>query len=404
VGHLRLHEPVSHHHQHHRRHTVDTWYDRRDRVLLAEAHEWAEALWVRDHRRQFKPVDVPNEQLPRVSVHVPAYNEPPEMMIETLNALPRSIIRISKSSLSTTTPKIRRCGSRCASIVPKLGPQFRFFHEDPLPGFKAGALNFALRQTDTNAEIIAVIDSDYIVHPRWLRDLVPQFANERIGIVQAPQDYSDARENAFKAMCYANTAASSTSAWSPARTQRHHPARHHDHRAQIALEGVNGWRNGASPKTQNWSAYLRNRVLKRPISRELRPRTDAGHLHRLQKAALSLGFGSVQILRKHAGNLLRRGTGKLTAGQRYHFVAGWLPWLADGINLLFNMAALCWSIAMLVAPTKIDPPLLVFSFCVGLVRLQDRQLVYLYQTRVGATTLQTISAAFAGLRSRNPLA
>jgi hypothetical protein len=29
-------------------------------VLLAEAHEWAEALWVRDHRRLFKPVDVPD--------------------------------------------------------------------------------------------------------------------------------------------------------------------------------------------------------------------------------------------------------------------------------------------------------------------------------------------------------
>ena len=51
--------------------------------------------------------------------------------------------------------------------------RFRFFHQDPLAGFKAGALNFALRQTDPEAEIVAVIDSDYLVEPGWLRELVP---------------------------------------------------------------------------------------------------------------------------------------------------------------------------------------------------------------------------------------
>jgi hypothetical protein len=79
-------------------------------------------------------------------------------------------------------------------------------------------------------------------------------------------------------------------------------------------------------------------------------------------------------------------------------VAGWLPWLADGVNLLFNMAALCWSFAMLIAPTKIDPPLLVFAILpLALFIFKVGKLVYLYQTRVGATTLQTISAALAGL-------
>jgi cellulose synthase/poly-beta-1,6-N-acetylglucosamine synthase-like glycosyltransferase len=61
----------------------------------------------------------------------------------------------------------------------------------------------AARRPTPAAEIVAVIDSDYVVRPAWLRDLVPQFADPRIGIVQAPQDYRDARENAFKAMCYA---------------------------------------------------------------------------------------------------------------------------------------------------------------------------------------------------------
>jgi len=369
-------------------------------VLLAEAHEWAEALWVRDHRRQFKPVDVPNEQLPRVSVHVPAYNEPPEMMIETLNALAAldypdfEVIVIDNNTKDPAVWEPVR--EHCA----KLGPQFRFFHEDPLPGFKAGALNFALRQTDPTAEIVAVIDSDYIVHPRWLRDLVPQFANERIGIVQAPQDYSDARENAFKAMCYAEYRGFFYIGM-VTRNERNAIIQHGTMTIvrKSALEGVNGWAEwciteDAELGLRIFEQGLEATYIPKSYGRGLMPDTFID----FKKQRYRWAFGSVQILRKHAGNLLRRGTGKLTAGQRYHFVAGWLPWLADGINLLFNMAALCWSIAMLVAPTKIDPPLLVFSILpLALFVFKIGKLVYLYQTRVGATTLQTISAAFAGL-------
>ena len=42
-----------------------------------------------------------------------------------------------------------------------------------------------------------------MVEPNWLRDLVPAFHDRRIAIVQAPQDYRDAGQSAFKAMCYA---------------------------------------------------------------------------------------------------------------------------------------------------------------------------------------------------------
>src|SRR5207244_7855007 len=67
----------------------------------------------------------------------------------------------------------------------------------------AGALNYALARTAPDAEIVAVIDSDYVVDARWLRDLTPAFRDQRIAIVQAPQDYRDEGASAFKAMCYA---------------------------------------------------------------------------------------------------------------------------------------------------------------------------------------------------------
>jgi hypothetical protein len=108
-------------------------------------------------------------------------------------------------------------------------------------------------------------------------------------------------------------------------------------------------------------------------------------------------YGAVQILRKHRRALFSRHE-RLTAGQRYHFTAGWLPWLADGVNLLFNIAAICWSTAMIVAPHRFDPPLIMFSVLpLSLFAFRLAKLAHLYISRVGANLRQTGAAAIAGL-------
>ena len=71
------------------------------------------------------------------------------------------------------------------------GPRFKFVRADRLEGFKAGALRLALEHTAPEAEIIGVLDADYVVHPDWLKDLVPAFADPVVGLVQAPQDHRD---------------------------------------------------------------------------------------------------------------------------------------------------------------------------------------------------------------------
>jgi hypothetical protein len=108
-------------------------------------------------------------------------------------------------------------------------------------------------------------------------------------------------------------------------------------------------------------------------------------------------YGAVQILRRHAGALFTRKS-QLSAGQRYHFLAGWLPWLSDGINLLFNLAAMLWSWAMILFPHDIDPPLMIFSALpLALFAFKIAKLLHLYGTRVGANLRQTLAAALAGL-------
>jgi cellulose synthase/poly-beta-1,6-N-acetylglucosamine synthase-like glycosyltransferase len=77
--------------------------------------------------------------------------------------------------------------SRCR----ELGERFKFVCVQNLEGFKAAALRIAMAKTATDAEIIGVIDADYVVDPRWLKDLVPGFADPEVGLIQAPQDHRD---------------------------------------------------------------------------------------------------------------------------------------------------------------------------------------------------------------------
>src|SRR5690606_8546449 len=172
-------------------------------VLLTEAHEWAEAHWYTVRRREMKPVPLASESAPKVSIHVPAYNEPPGMLIETLNALARLDYPDFEVLVIDNNTRDEAVWLPVKEHCERLGERFRFFHVAPLAGFKAGALNVALARTHEEAKVIAAIDSDYQVEPNWLRDLVGVFENPKIAIVQSPQDYRDHGDSAFKSMCFA---------------------------------------------------------------------------------------------------------------------------------------------------------------------------------------------------------
>jgi exo-beta-1,3-glucanase (GH17 family)/cellulose synthase/poly-beta-1,6-N-acetylglucosamine synthase-like glycosyltransferase len=368
-------------------------------VLLAEAHEWAEANWVTGHRRLFHPQHVPEAELPKVSIHVPAYNEPSDMLIETLDALARldypdfEVLVIDNNTKDESV--WRPVQAHCA----KLGPRFRFFHVDPLAGFKAGALNFALRQTSPDAEVVAVIDADYIVRPEWLRDLAPAFANPRTGVVQAPQDYRDAGENAFKAMSHAEYRGFFQIGM-VTRNERNAIIQHGTmtmvRRSLMERLGWAEWciTEDAELGLRVFEAGFEATYVPTSYGRGVMPDSYLDY----KKQRSRWAFGAMQIMRRHFGLLVRGQGEKLSSGQRYHFLAGWLPWLADGFNVVFTCAALVWSLAMITFPKHVQPPLVIFSLLpLSLFVFKLVKLLHLYRTRVGATFTQTVAAAIAGL-------
>jgi hypothetical protein len=116
-------------------------------------------------------------------------------------------------------------------------------------------------------------------------------------------------------------------------------------------------------------------------------------------------YGAVQVLKQHLGELLKLRQTKLTAGQCYHFVAGWLPWFADGFNLLFNLAAIFWAVGMIAMPEFFGAPLPVFAALpLALFVFKLLKMFFLYRRRVSATVRQSIAAALAGLALSHTIA
>lgn len=152
--------------------------------------------------RELEKVAQSTTSLPKVSIHLPCCNEPPEIVIETLNAIANlkySNFEVIVFDNNTKDPAIwKPLQEHCE----KLGDRFRFFHVDSLKGAKAGALNACLKETSPNVELVSVMDSDYVTTENFLSDLVGFFDDPQVGFIQSCQDYRNWQNNRFQTACY----------------------------------------------------------------------------------------------------------------------------------------------------------------------------------------------------------
>lgn len=378
-------------------------------VLFTEAHELAEAVWTRKRRRPFLPITAAQAYRPKVSIHVPCYNEPPELLKQTLDALARldypdyEVLVIDNNTRDPTV--WQPVEAHCA----RLGERFRFFHVAPLEGFKAGALNFALGHVAADVEVVAVIDADYCVDPDWLRHMVPHFGDPRIAVVQSPQDYRDQHESAFKRLCYAEY-----------KGFFHIGMVTRNDRDAIIEHGTMTMIRRSVLDELRWpewciteDAELGLRVFEKGLSAAYFERSYGKGVMPdtfidFKKQRFRWAYGAIQIMKRHTDALLRgRGPdgSRLTRGQRYHFVAGWLPWIADGLNIFFTLGALLWSAAMIIVPKRVDPPLLIFAILpLALFAFKVGKILFLYRRTVGVDLRDSFFAALAGLSLSHTIA
>jgi exo-beta-1,3-glucanase (GH17 family)/cellulose synthase/poly-beta-1,6-N-acetylglucosamine synthase-like glycosyltransferase len=370
-------------------------------LLMADSFELAETIFGVEKRRH--PLIVPasaGTKLAKVSVHLPICNEPPHMVKLTLDALARldyADFEVLVVDNNTSDPALwEPVAEHCA----RLGPKFRFFHLGKWPGFKAGALNFALRETAPDAEIIATIDSDYVVAPDWLRCMVPQFDNPRVGIVQSPQDYRDNDGSFFKRLMF----------WEYAGFFQLGMVTRNERNAIIQHGTMSLIRRSALEQSGDWAewtitedAELGLRLFRAGWEAVYSPRSfgrgvmpdDFGAF---RKQRFRWAYGAMQILRGHAGAVFNPFNRELTLGQRWHFITGWMPWIGDALGLAFLVLGLVWSVGLIVAPMRYEFPIVLFMLpSIGLFLFKIAQIFALYGAKVKCGFKDRVGAAVAGL-------
>jgi len=370
-------------------------------ILLIESLEIAEVVWHRKTARTFQPLTPsPDFKYPKVSLHLPIHNEPPMMVRKTLEALVKVDYPNLEVLVMDNNTKDPAVWEPVRDDCERLGPMFRFFHLENWPGFKAGAINHALEQTASDAEIIAVIDSDYILSPDWLTSMAPYFDNENVGFIQSPQDYRDRDQSTFKNFCY----------WEYAGFFNIGMVQRNEYNAIIQHGTMTMIRKSALLEVGKWSEWcicedselgLRlyeagydSVYVKDSFGRGLMPDTFSGYMTQRFRWV----YGAMQIIKAHWCSFIPGKKSPLTSAQRYYFVAGWLPWFSDALALVFTTTSLLLTALIVFDPIHSELPINAFLLpTIGLFTFKVLRGLWLYQARVPCSVWQSLGAALSGL-------
>jgi len=368
-------------------------------IALARIEEIAAIAFGRPPRRlAASPPLVPDTFAPKVSIHIPAYCEPPEMLKATLDAVAaldypnfECVVVIN----NTPDPALwRPVEEHCNT----LGDRFKFVRVDKLSGFKAGALRVALEHTASEAELIGVIDADYAVEKDWLKDLVPHFVDPHVGLVQSPQDHRDGDRSPLHRAMNAEYAGF----FDIGMVQRNEFNAIIVHGTmcvirRAALDAAGGWSSetivedsdlGLALLEHGWLAHYTNRR----YGFGLLPDTVEAYKKQRQRWA----FGGFQLLRKHWRHLLPW-SDTLTREQKREYALGWLNWLgAESIGVIVALLNIAWvpivAFANIAVPDRILTVPILASFVVSVAHF-----IALYRLRVRVPARQMLGAVFAAM-------
>jgi len=372
---------------------------------LSCAYLWeiCNALGTEHWRRRITPstrLSLPDAELPFVSLHVPAHNEPPDMVIDTLRALLRldypryEIILIDDNTDDETLWRPVEAWCQRHGV--------KFAHLENWPGYKSGALNYALRRlTSDQAELIGVVDSDYQIEPGFLRRCAPAFADPWIGFVQAPQDYRGWDEaRYYRRLYYSYKYFFAVS--QPSRNE-------HDGAIfagtmglirRVALDELGGWDEWCITEDAEVSLRLlragwHGLHMDQTWGRGVMPLT----FEALKGQRYRWCFGGIQILRMHWRSLMpgrRTQANHLSGGQRWSYLAGALQWYGDLLSFLFLIFLLAGAVNLSTGGGQLFRKLTVFLVgsvpvlvVLGLVRA-----IALLRRGTGASWRDSVGAFF----------
>ncbi len=328
---------------------------------LVRTFENCESLIRREWTRPRNPMPpVTGARQPKVSIHVPAHAEPPEVVIATLDSIARlRYLNFEVLVIDNNTPD-SELWQPVQRHCEQLGNRFRFIHVEGLHGAKAGALNLALDHTANDVDLIAVVDADYQVEPDFLAETVAFFEDASMGFVQTPHAYRSV-DTTYLRMCD----------WEYAFFFATGMVGLNERNAGITVGTMCVIRREALERAGRWATWcltedseLAVRIhatgyssvyLRKVYGRGLIPETFAGY----RKQRFRWSYGPVSEFFAHWRLYLPgpwRQASMLTAAQRIHHATHGLYGIATGVGLLMLPYAGVVAASMLVHRERLAVP------------------------------------------------
>ncbi|HEY8334849.1 MAG TPA: glycosyltransferase [Tardiphaga sp.] len=373
-------------------------------IAMARIEEIAAIAFGRAPRRLLTPAQTSLQAtpaggtFPKVSIHIPAYREQPDMLKQTLDAVARLDYPNFECVVIINNTPDPAFWQPIQDYCRTLGERFIFINAEKVEGFKAGALRIAMARTAVDAEIIGIIDADYMVEPNWLKDLVPAFNDPNVGLVQAPQDHRDGNRSLMHYIMNGEYAGF----FDIGMVQRNEANAIIVHGTmclirRAAMDMVGGWAGdticedsdlGLAIMEHGWLTHYTNKR----YGYGLLPDTYEA----FKKQRHRWAYGGFQIIKKHWRFFLP-GASRLTQEQKREFGLGWLNWLgAESLGVVVAMLNLIWVPIVVFADIAIPDQILtipiIAAFVVSLVHF-----LTLYRLRVHVTTWQMLGAMIAAM-------
>jgi cellulose synthase/poly-beta-1,6-N-acetylglucosamine synthase-like glycosyltransferase len=279
-----------------------------------------------------------------------------------------------------------------------LGERFKFINAEKVQGFKAGALRIAMERTAADAEIIGIIDADYVVEPDWLKNLVPAFNDPHVGLVQAPQDHRDQDRSLMHYVMNGEYAGF----FDIGMVQRNEANAIIVHGTmclirRAAMDMAGGWAGDTICEDTDLGLAIIERGW---VTHYTNDRYGYGLLpdtyEAFKKQRHRWAYGGFQIVKKHWRRFLPGGS-RLTQDQKREFALGWLNWLgAESLGVVVALLNLIWvpivAFADIAIPDKILTLPIIAAFLVSLIHF-----VTLYRLRVPVKIPQMLGAMVAAM-------
>jgi cellulose synthase/poly-beta-1,6-N-acetylglucosamine synthase-like glycosyltransferase len=130
------------------------------------------------------PAYFPTDQLPRVTVQLPIFNEQyvVDRLLDAVCRLDYPKDKLDIQLLDDSTDETVEVARILVDRYAALGHPVKYLHRDNREGFKAGALAEGLKTA--KGEFVAIFDADFVPPPDFLRKCIHHFTDPAVGMVQ----------------------------------------------------------------------------------------------------------------------------------------------------------------------------------------------------------------------------